>query len=133
MKTSYLLLISIIFLFSACEKTTGGYYCIKNDTQHDIKIEHIGGYLYNENKFNIAPSQVYEAFYVSSDFETLPYITDTFYVFIEDKKYMDIFDLKNSLIRTENYVFDKTKETKNTSYYIFNINENYINSLIEMK
>ncbi|MDD4489949.1 MAG: hypothetical protein PHD30_05540 [Paludibacter sp.] len=130
----YYLIFIISILFSGCDKITGGYYCIKNDTQYDIKIEHIGDNVH-EKEFNIAPSQVYKAFWGSPDFETVPYSTDTFYIAINNKIYMDTYNLLTSLTRLENYVYDRTEKKINseTSYSIFTINEDYLNSLIEIK
>ncbi|OQB29531.1 MAG: hypothetical protein BWY08_01846 [Bacteroidetes bacterium ADurb.Bin174] len=132
MKTKLFCTLLILSTLVGCEKITGVYYCIKNDTQHDIKIEHIGMWV-QEKEFHIAPSQVYEAFYSSIDFETLPSREDTFYVFMDNKKYMDIFDLKTSLTRPLNYVYDTTKKTKTASYAVFSINKEYIDSLIEIE
>jgi hypothetical protein len=135
MKIYNFLTVAIAIIFSGCDKTTGGYYCIKNDTQYDIKVEHVerigAGVVHNE--FNIAPSQVYKAFWGSPDFETFPSSLDTFYITANNIIYMDTYDLSTSLTHMYNYVYDKTSETKNASYSIFYINENYISSLIEVK
>jgi len=131
MKMYYFLIIVITILFSGCDKTTGVYKCIKNETSYDIKIEQVRKSILKE--YSISSGEEVKAFYVSSDFETFPSETDTFYIFINNKKYMDTYNLSTSLTHLNNYVLDKTKETRNTSYYIFNVNENYINSLIEMK
>lgn len=133
MKTKLFCTLLILSTLVGCEKITGVYYCIKNDTQHDIKIEHIGAYV-QEKEFRIAPSQVYKAFWGDPKFETFPSEVDTFYLFIDNKTYMDVFDLKTSLTRMENYVYDKTEKKVNSeiSYDIFTIGENYLNSLIEM-
>ena len=132
MKAKLFCTLLILSSLVGCDKTRGRYFCIKNDTQHEIKIEHVGVRA-PRYEFHLSPDQEYRAFYASVDFETLPTREDTFYIFMNNMKYMDIDKLKISLTHSYDYVFDTTKEVKSSSCRIFSVNKEYIDSLIEIE